>query len=56
MFQEITTNRSDILRQYWIENCTALVEDYQGTMRLVHYSDRLHWHEEILATKSDNHS
>lgn len=31
----------------WIENCTALVEDYQGTMRLLHYSDRLHWQDEI---------
>lgn len=40
----------------WIENCTALVEDYQGTMRLVHYSDRLHWQDEILAVKSTTHS
>lgn len=31
----------------WIENCTALVEDYQGTMRLLHYSDTLSWQEEI---------
>jgi UDP-2,3-diacylglucosamine pyrophosphatase LpxH len=38
----------------WIENCTALVEDYQGTMRLVHYSDRLHWHEEISAGLAAN--
>lgn len=33
----------------WIENCTALVEDHQGTMRLLHYSDALYWQEEISA-------
>jgi len=27
----------------WIENCTALVEDYQGCMRLVHFSDKVEW-------------
>jgi len=27
----------------WIENCTALVEDHQGTMRLLHYSDKIEW-------------
>lgn len=27
----------------WVENCTALVEDHQGTMRLLHYSDKIHW-------------
>ena len=31
----------------WIENCTALVEDYQGTMRLLHYSDKMSWQEEV---------
>ncbi len=33
----------------WIENCTALVEDHQGRMRLLHYSDRLYWQDEISA-------
>ncbi len=27
----------------WIENCTALVEDHQGTMRLLHFSDKVKW-------------
>lgn len=27
----------------WIENCTALVEDHQGTMRLLHFSDKVEW-------------
>jgi len=29
----------------WIENCTALVEDHQGCMRLLHYSDKIEWQE-----------
>jgi UDP-2,3-diacylglucosamine pyrophosphatase LpxH len=29
----------------WIESCTALVEDHQGTMRLLHYSDKIEWQE-----------
>ncbi|UTF59176.1 UDP-2,3-diacylglucosamine diphosphatase [Gilvimarinus sp. DA14] len=29
----------------WIENCTAIVEDYSGHMRLLHYSDQLQWQE-----------
>jgi UDP-2,3-diacylglucosamine pyrophosphatase LpxH len=29
----------------WIENCTALVEDHQGTMRLLHHSDKIHWQD-----------
>lgn len=29
----------------WIENCTALVEDHQGTMRLLHHSDKIYWQE-----------
>ena len=29
----------------WIENCTALVEDHQGKMRLLHHSDKIHWQE-----------
>jgi UDP-2,3-diacylglucosamine pyrophosphatase LpxH len=29
----------------WVENCTALVEDYQGTIRLLHYTDKLQWQE-----------
>lgn len=29
----------------WIESCTALVEDHQGTMRLMHYSDKIEWQE-----------
>jgi UDP-2,3-diacylglucosamine pyrophosphatase LpxH len=31
----------------WIENCTALVEDYQGCMRILHYSDSMYWQEEL---------
>lgn len=27
----------------WIESCTALVEDHQGQIRLLHYSDQLQW-------------
>lgn len=27
----------------WIENCTALVEDHQGNMRLLHFSDKVEW-------------
>lgn len=33
----------------WIESCTALIEDHQGNMRLLHYSDQLQWQEEIAA-------
>lgn len=33
----------------WIESCTALVEDYQGTLRLLHYTDQLQWHREDTA-------
>lgn len=29
----------------WIENCTAIVEDFSGHMRLLHYSDQLQWQE-----------
>ncbi|PUA28633.1 MAG: UDP-2,3-diacylglucosamine hydrolase [Cellvibrio sp. 79] len=29
----------------WIENCTALVEDHQGVMRLLHHSDQIAWQE-----------
>ena len=31
----------------WIESCSALVEDYQGKMRLMHYTDQLHWQDEV---------
>jgi UDP-2,3-diacylglucosamine pyrophosphatase LpxH len=31
----------------WIENCSALIEDYQGNMRILHYTDQLRWQEEI---------
>ncbi|HWV14469.1 MAG TPA: UDP-2,3-diacylglucosamine diphosphatase [Cellvibrio sp.] len=30
----------------WIENCSALVEDHQGNMRLLHYTDQLRWQDE----------
>ncbi len=33
----------------WIENCTALVEDHQGTMRLLHYSDSIEWQALVQA-------
>lgn len=29
----------------WIESCTALVEDHQGQMRLVHYNEEPRWSE-----------
>lgn len=29
----------------WVESCTALLEDHQGEMRLLHYSDQVQWHE-----------
>jgi UDP-2,3-diacylglucosamine pyrophosphatase LpxH len=35
----------------WVENCTALIEDYQGTLRLLHYSDRLKWKEQQISTQ-----
>ncbi|WP_415885092.1 hypothetical protein ACMXYO_10620 [Neptuniibacter sp. QD37_6] len=28
----------------WIENCSALIEDYSGELKLLHFSDRLEWH------------
>lgn len=31
----------------WIENCTALTEDYSGKMRLLHYSDRIIWSDTV---------
>jgi UDP-2,3-diacylglucosamine pyrophosphatase LpxH len=30
----------------WIENCSALIEDYQGAMRILHYTDHLRWQSE----------
>ncbi|WP_084005348.1 UDP-2,3-diacylglucosamine diphosphatase [Gilvimarinus polysaccharolyticus] len=37
----------------WIENCTALVEDYSGHMRLLHFSEQAQWRdqEKPLAVK-----
>lgn len=29
----------------WIESCTALLEDFQGRMQLLHYSDELQWQQ-----------
>jgi len=29
----------------WVESCTALVEDYRGHIRLLHYSDELRWQQ-----------
>lgn len=29
----------------WIESCTALLEDAQGQMQLLHYSDQLQWQQ-----------
>jgi UDP-2,3-diacylglucosamine pyrophosphatase LpxH len=31
----------------WIENCTALIEDHQGKMRLLHYTEQVQWREEV---------
>lgn len=31
----------------WIESCSALVEDFHGNMRLLHYTDQLRWQDEI---------
>lgn len=39
----------------WIENCTALVEDYQGKMRLLHYSDQLQWQEDLADSLVTSH-
>jgi UDP-2,3-diacylglucosamine pyrophosphatase LpxH len=36
----------------WIENCSALVEDYQGTMRLLHYTDQLKWQGELRVVRA----
>lgn len=36
----------------WIESCTALIEDFHGKMRLLHYSDQLQWREDMPAEKS----
>lgn len=36
----------------WIENCSALIEDYHGAMRILHYTDQLRWDAEIHATKT----
>jgi UDP-2,3-diacylglucosamine pyrophosphatase LpxH len=33
----------------WVENCTALIEDYQGVMRLLHYTDQLKWKEQQIS-------
>lgn len=33
----------------WIESCSALVEDHQGKMRLLHYTDQLQWQDEVCA-------
>lgn len=30
----------------WVESCTALIEDHQGQLRLLHYSDRVKWKEQ----------
>ena len=30
----------------WIENCTALVEDYSGHMRLLHFSGQVQWRDQ----------
>jgi UDP-2,3-diacylglucosamine pyrophosphatase LpxH len=33
----------------WVESCSALVEDHQGTMRLLHYTEKLRWKNESIA-------
>lgn len=33
----------------WIESCSALVEDHQGVMRLLHYTEHLRWQSETTA-------
>lgn len=30
----------------WIESCSALLEDHQGKMHLLHYTDQLRWQEQ----------
>jgi len=35
----------------WVESCTALIEDYQGNMRLLHYSDTVEWKENLKSEK-----
>lgn len=29
----------------WIESCSALLEDHNGKMHLLHYSDQIRWHQ-----------
>ncbi|MDO3388077.1 UDP-2,3-diacylglucosamine diphosphatase [Gilvimarinus sp. SDUM040013] len=35
----------------WIESCTAIVEDFSGEMRLLHYSDQVEWQRQQVASK-----
>lgn len=36
----------------WIENCTAITEDYQGNFRLLHFSEHLRWQAEMVAQQT----
>ena len=36
----------------WIENCSALIEDYQGAMRILHYTDHLRWQNETQTSSA----
>ncbi|WP_111641516.1 UDP-2,3-diacylglucosamine diphosphatase [Marinimicrobium alkaliphilum] len=36
----------------WVESCSALLEDHQGHLRLLHYSDQLHWQAEQAPSAS----
>jgi UDP-2,3-diacylglucosamine pyrophosphatase LpxH len=31
----------------WIENCTAITEDFQGALRLLHFSDAVYWSDSV---------
>ena len=31
----------------WIENCSALIEDFSGELKLLHFSDRLEWKSSV---------
>lgn len=36
----------------WIESCSALLEDRQGKMHLLHYTDQLQWHTPAEAPRA----
>lgn len=37
----------------WIENCTALTEDFSGQLKILHFSDRLEWRDTDTEEEKD---